>query len=403
MGPYDTHGCKPPALATTAQPAGHASDFDIRLTAVEEEPKIHDLHLAELLGFDYPVNIRKLIRRHAAALADLGLISTVEKRSGGRPATEFYLNQEQALFIITKSETPNAIALTVALVQRFMAYERGEITAAPVEQPPARALPATYLEALEALVETERERLALEKKVTNIMVDTYRTVLPRAQCGNPIRHHVRYRVNVLLDRAFPEAEDLPPIGLEFRGNFLVALDVPLDLRHPPILTLSSDCRPERVLAFLDEITAMPEIAVNEYDEAGANKHEVRPSRQFSIMEAVSKAPSPKLPTQGNLRLAVLAFHLRHHRRGNGGAPRLVLSLRRVTPGLSRHSRGLVMYHACCSFSTRHPGFNIPEMRSTHSSKGRVCSGTSTGSGWSVENAARNSFGIENVTGAELAT
>ena len=55
--------------------------------------------------------IRRLIERHAAALADLGVFFTVKETAGpkdGRPGKAHYLNRKQAIFITAKSDTLDA-------------------------------------------------------------------------------------------------------------------------------------------------------------------------------------------------------------------------------------------------------------------------------------------------------
>jgi hypothetical protein len=62
------------------------------------EPTQRDLDLAEALGFEFPKQIRKLVRRN---INELGVIATVaitsgKESKGGPPATEYHLNERQA-------------------------------------------------------------------------------------------------------------------------------------------------------------------------------------------------------------------------------------------------------------------------------------------------------------------
>lgn len=94
------------------------------------ELRILDTDLAVRLGFADPAQIRKLIKRHEGSLAQMGVISTVEITTGtkgGRPGTAYYLNRKQAIFITAKSETAEATDITIEIIHRFDAYERGEI------------------------------------------------------------------------------------------------------------------------------------------------------------------------------------------------------------------------------------------------------------------------------------
>ena len=110
----------------------------LTLTPVDGGPRIFDLTLAERLGFEYPVDIRKLIKRNQAKLQRFGIIATVAKIHGaaGRPASEFYLNQKQAVWVCMKSETDLAFDVQAEIVRVFDAYLLGDLK-------PAESLPPT--------------------------------------------------------------------------------------------------------------------------------------------------------------------------------------------------------------------------------------------------------------------
>lgn len=103
----------------------------------DSEPRIRDLDLAERLGYEHPRNIRKMVRRYLES-GDIGnsdACSTVERRKNGAvlcDVTEFWLSEAAALFIVTRSETPNAIALTKEMIRVFMLARRGLL---PQQQP----------------------------------------------------------------------------------------------------------------------------------------------------------------------------------------------------------------------------------------------------------------------------
>ena len=94
---------------------------------VEGEPRIRDLDLAQSLGFERLVKIRELIVRHRKSLNKISILPTVGlfHNGPGRPAIEYWLNEEQALFITAKSDTEYATALTIQLVKEFQAYRAG--------------------------------------------------------------------------------------------------------------------------------------------------------------------------------------------------------------------------------------------------------------------------------------
>ncbi|CAO3420898.1 hypothetical protein [Azospirillum endophyticum] len=105
-------------------PALSPTDIDI---AVNGEPRILDLRLAEALGFGRPRDIRQLIERHREALERLGgICGTVPQiRGRGRPATEFWLTKKQAVYLCTKAETERAITVTIQIVELFDAVTGG--------------------------------------------------------------------------------------------------------------------------------------------------------------------------------------------------------------------------------------------------------------------------------------
>lgn len=97
-------------------------------TTVNHEPRILDVRLAEALGFDRPRDIRKLVERHREGLNRFGEVcATVAQttRRGGRPGQEFWLNERQALYLCTKSETPNATEITIQMVEIFYRVKNG--------------------------------------------------------------------------------------------------------------------------------------------------------------------------------------------------------------------------------------------------------------------------------------
>lgn len=98
-------------------------------TTVNHEPRIHDLLIAEKLGFNNMLAIRKLIIRNNEELLNYGeVFSTASKTApkGGRPGNEYYLNEGQALVICALSRTPKAAEVRKAIIDVFMAYRRGQ-------------------------------------------------------------------------------------------------------------------------------------------------------------------------------------------------------------------------------------------------------------------------------------
>ena len=99
------------------------------------EARIWDLELGKRLGFERPLDIRKLIRRYEADLAGLGGLATVANHLsalGGRPGTGFFLNENQALFVAAKSGTLGAKDTIIEIIECFPARKR---RAAPAPAP----------------------------------------------------------------------------------------------------------------------------------------------------------------------------------------------------------------------------------------------------------------------------
>jgi len=96
------------------------------------ERTIPDLQLAEALGFEQPLNIRKLIKRHQEALEAMGVLSRLEKTSdkrGGRPTVEYHLTCPQAAFIIGKARTKRAVSLAILMAEVFAMFTEGRLVA----------------------------------------------------------------------------------------------------------------------------------------------------------------------------------------------------------------------------------------------------------------------------------
>lgn len=104
---------------------------------VQGELRIKDTDLAARLGFAQPRDIRQLIARHGTALSKMGQLPKINEVVGKGQKTEpYYLNRKQAIFITAKSETPEATDITIEIIHRFDAYERG------VSAPQAALIPA---------------------------------------------------------------------------------------------------------------------------------------------------------------------------------------------------------------------------------------------------------------------
>lgn len=165
-------------MSSNMPPNGGNGNGPLEPTNINGELRIRDLDLAARLGFSDLHEIRRLISRHGEALAALGVSVTVPETSGvkgGRPGKASYLNRKQAIFITAKSETAEATDITIEIIEKFDAYERGAVKApdpmAVLNDPAAmRGLLLTYTEkviALEAKVQEQAPAVAALDRIAN--------------------------------------------------------------------------------------------------------------------------------------------------------------------------------------------------------------------------------------------
>ncbi len=136
------------------------------------ETTVHDLRLAELLGYRRPVDIRKLIKRHLPMLEAMGGLrhgGVNPGRAGGRPTEEYHLNRAQTAFIIAKADTRMAESLTVKMAEVFALFSDGRLVAADT----------TTAKELSAIAERERARRLLIHAEEKAGRDTAFAVLKR--------------------------------------------------------------------------------------------------------------------------------------------------------------------------------------------------------------------------------
>lgn len=95
-----------------------------------DEPRMSAILLAERLGMEDPRIMRRLIERNADALSRFGgkRVATVATLSkAGQVQKDYLLNEGQAIYIASRSETTLAVEVHVALVQVFVAWRQGRL------------------------------------------------------------------------------------------------------------------------------------------------------------------------------------------------------------------------------------------------------------------------------------
>jgi hypothetical protein len=112
------------------------ADFD------DKEPRIRDLELGVRLGYENPIDVRKLVRRlhDAGHLPGVFSVATVAKpkNTGNLPpvkATEYWLDERSALFVVAKAGTAVADAVLAEVVDVFVRYRRGELVEPAIAAP----------------------------------------------------------------------------------------------------------------------------------------------------------------------------------------------------------------------------------------------------------------------------
>ena len=98
------------------------------------EGGIPDWRIAELLGFKYPPEIRRLIDRHRSMLERRGTLwQRAIKSTGGRPGTEYRLNRKQTLYIIAQSGAENAGEILLLMIDVFDEWVSGKLVPVDTE------------------------------------------------------------------------------------------------------------------------------------------------------------------------------------------------------------------------------------------------------------------------------
>jgi len=161
----------------------------LTLTPINGEPRVHDLILAEKLGFERPTKIRDMIKRNADKLRAFGPLPAVERVINGGNAREFYLNQKQSIFICMKSETEKAFDVQADIVRVFDAYLSGTVT---VTAPMVRDLKIRDLAYCVRVFSLSRDLWSKQQMLYAIkrLCDEMRMPMPPAHLlGKPAEQH----------------------------------------------------------------------------------------------------------------------------------------------------------------------------------------------------------------------
>ena len=129
------------------------------VASADGEPRMSAALLAERLGMARKQIMTDLIERNEASLRRFGeLIRAVRKNpsaGGGRPSKDYLLNEGQAIYIASRSETAMADQVLIALVMVFLEFRHGRL--APMAASPDMREIST--ERLLELLQSENELL----------------------------------------------------------------------------------------------------------------------------------------------------------------------------------------------------------------------------------------------------
>lgn len=110
----------------------------------DDEPRISDEALAPRLGMEVR-RMRELSERHEQAGNVSPRVCRTVRQTGGRPGNQRWYTEADALFLVTRSEKAEAIALTKAMIQVVIAVRRHLLSTVAVvahsRRPPSPRLP----------------------------------------------------------------------------------------------------------------------------------------------------------------------------------------------------------------------------------------------------------------------
>lgn len=162
----------------------------VELAVTDGEPRMRDLDIGTKIGLAQPRDIRKLIKRYIKSgdLQGVDVRATVARTqmpTGGfreTPVDEFWLTEEQALFLVAKSETAAANKLTREVIHVFTLARKGLLVPAAVD--PALVARLSALEASQA--QTAATLATLPSTMALAIAETLRPLMmAQAPAGGP--------------------------------------------------------------------------------------------------------------------------------------------------------------------------------------------------------------------------
>lgn len=252
------------SMQTTKQASPTRTIEGITFAVDGDEPKARDLDIAAKLGLDRPRDIRKLVTRWAHELGPVEQRATearYEIRPGvwhSQPATESWLTEEQALFIVAKSDTETATAVLKEIIRVFVLARKGLLPAVPaLDTATLVAALDRVLTPIMAAVAAQNDRLAaLEERVRDGSI-----LAPE-------------KVNAIKARVSSCASDLAKVGLEKRRAASLRIHKRLKMR---VGWFGDHCRLDNMPA-RHEPEVLRELEIVEHETRG----KVESARQLKI-------------------------------------------------------------------------------------------------------------------------
>ena len=134
------------------------------LQVLDDEPRILDLRIGERLEMAQPLDIRRTIEANREELERYGEVFAHRPKTsdkGGRPATEYHLNEAQTLLLCMFSRTEKAADVRQEVISVYMAYRQGLQTGAanpttiPMKISDASMIVASLTTAIKAMDEAQ--------------------------------------------------------------------------------------------------------------------------------------------------------------------------------------------------------------------------------------------------------
>jgi hypothetical protein len=166
--------------------------MDLAVIEGDEGPRVQDIRLAEMLELGRARDIRQLIERNREELERHGPLrchtAMAERpQGGGRVATEYWLNEPQAILLCMKSNAPRAEDVRSEIIAVFQAWRHGKLH--PV-QPPITL--EAIGELFDAKLQPVHQEIAAIKGNVTFLARRVDDIVPRREFPEEIKRQWRH-------------------------------------------------------------------------------------------------------------------------------------------------------------------------------------------------------------------